>query len=121
MAHEYINLINFLIISTILVTILLILNKIVTLNIKQKFNNQQKLSSYECGFDPLEETKLQFNIKYYLIAILYLIFDIELIYIFPLISTLFSITTLGFLIFCIFILFLIIAFIIEIKIGILKF
>ena len=45
MAHEYINLINFLIISTILVTILLILNKIVTLNIKQKFNNQQKLSS----------------------------------------------------------------------------
>jgi len=108
-------------VSTILVLILLLINKIVTLNIKQKFNNQQKLSSYECGFDPFEETKLQFNIKYYLIAILYLIFDIELIYIFPLVSTIFSVTTLGFLIFGIFILFLIIAFIIEIKIGILKF
>lgn len=50
-----------------------------------KFENNQKLSAYECGFDPFEDTKISFNIHYFLIAILFIIFDVEIVLMFPLI------------------------------------
>jgi NADH-quinone oxidoreductase subunit A len=43
----------------------------------------EKISGYECGFDPFSDARDPFNIKFYLISILFIIFDIELIYFFP--------------------------------------
>ena len=44
------------------------------------------LSPYECGFDPYEDTRGTFDILYYIVALLYLIFDLEIIFLFPLAS-----------------------------------
>jgi NADH-quinone oxidoreductase subunit A len=43
----------------------------------------EKISSYECGFQPFEDSRNRFNVKYYLIAILFIIFDLELIFLIP--------------------------------------
>ncbi len=45
--------------------------------------NMSKLSSYECGFNPYSDSRNKFEIRYYLIGILFIIFDLELIYLFP--------------------------------------
>jgi len=46
----------------------------------------EKLAAYECGFYPFEDTRQMFRIRYYLIAILFIIFDIEIILIIPLVA-----------------------------------
>jgi NADH:ubiquinone oxidoreductase subunit 3 (subunit A) len=44
----------------------------------------EKFSAYECGFDPFEHTRFKFDVRFYLIAIFYIIFDLEVIFFFPL-------------------------------------
>jgi len=46
----------------------------------------EKLAAYECGFYPFEDTRQMFRIRYYLIAILFIIFDIEIILLIPLVA-----------------------------------
>jgi NADH-quinone oxidoreductase subunit A len=48
----------------------------------QKPTNE-KISSYECGFNPFSDARNKFEIRYYLIAILFIIFDLELLFLFP--------------------------------------
>jgi len=43
----------------------------------------EKLSAYECGFQPFEDARNKFDIKFYLVAILFIIFDLEVSYLFP--------------------------------------
>ena len=43
----------------------------------------QKISSYECGFEPFQSARMKFNIHFYVIAMLFLLFDLEVAYIFP--------------------------------------
>jgi NADH-quinone oxidoreductase subunit A len=43
----------------------------------------EKSSSYECGFHPFEDTRQKFNVRFYLVSILFLIFDLEIIFLFP--------------------------------------
>lgn len=43
----------------------------------------EKISAYECGFEPFEDARNEFNVNFYIVAILFLIFDVEVIYIFP--------------------------------------
>jgi len=43
----------------------------------------EKLSTYECGFEPYEDARNQFDVQFYLIAIIYLIFDIEVVFLYP--------------------------------------
>jgi NADH:ubiquinone oxidoreductase subunit 3 (subunit A) len=45
--------------------------------------DKEKLSAYECGFDPFDDARMKFEIHFYLIAILFLIFDLEIALIFP--------------------------------------
>lgn len=45
--------------------------------------DKEKLSSYECGFDPFEDARNQFDVRFYLVAILFIIFDLEASFIFP--------------------------------------
>lgn len=50
----------------------------------------EKLSAYECGYSPMGNARMKFEILYYVIGILYLIFDLEIIFLFPLATILFS-------------------------------
>lgn len=45
--------------------------------------NPEKLSQYECGFPPFEDARLKFDVRFYLIAILFIIFDLEVAFLFP--------------------------------------
>jgi NADH-quinone oxidoreductase subunit A len=49
----------------------------------EKSLDSEKISSYECGFDPFGDSRHTFDIKFYLVAILFIIFDLEVIYLFP--------------------------------------
>lgn len=56
----------------------------------------EKLSTYECGFDPYGDTREQFNIRFYIIAILFVLFDIEIIFMLPWCLSLSQLDLLGF-------------------------
>jgi NADH-quinone oxidoreductase subunit A len=43
----------------------------------------EKLSAYECGFNPFDDARMRFNVRYYLVAILFIIFDLEVSFLFP--------------------------------------
>jgi len=45
--------------------------------------DSEKLSAYECGFDPYEDARNVFDVRFYLVAILFIIFDLEAVYFFP--------------------------------------
>ena len=45
--------------------------------------NSEKLSPYECGFEPFEDARMRFDVRYYLVAILFIIFDLEVAFLFP--------------------------------------
>ena len=44
---------------------------------------REKLSPYECGFEPFEDARIRFDVRYYLVAILFIIFDLEVAFLFP--------------------------------------
>ncbi len=45
--------------------------------------DSQKLSPYECGFEAFEDARMQFDVRYYLVAILFILFDLEIAFLFP--------------------------------------
>lgn len=53
----------------------------------------EKVSAYECGFDPYEDSRNNFEVRFFLIAILFLLFDIEAVFLFPWASSFFFMTT----------------------------
>jgi NADH-quinone oxidoreductase subunit A len=57
----------------------------------------EKLSSYECGFEPFDDARRQFDVRFYLVAILFIIFDLEVAFLFPWAVTLSAIGMFGFL------------------------
>ena len=56
----------------------------------------EKLSTYECGFEPYEDTRHQFDVRFYLIAILFIVFDIEAVYLYPWCITISQLSITGF-------------------------
>jgi NADH-quinone oxidoreductase subunit A len=56
----------------------------------------EKLSSYECGFDPYEDARHSFDIRFYLVAILFIIFDLEAVFFFPWSISLSHVTSWGY-------------------------
>jgi NADH-quinone oxidoreductase subunit A len=48
-----------------------------------QINEVEKLSTYECGFSPFGDSRTKFEIKFYLVGILFIIFDLEIVYLFP--------------------------------------
>lgn len=56
----------------------------------------EKLSSYECGFDPYEDARNTFDVRFYLVAILFIIFDLEAVFFFPWAVSLSSVTSWGY-------------------------
>lgn len=46
-------------------------------------NYFEKVSAYECGFEPFEDTRVKFDVRFYLVGILFLVFDIEVMFLYP--------------------------------------
>ena len=57
----------------------------------------EKLSTYECGFEPFDDTRRRFDVRFYLVAILFIIFDLEVAFLFPWAVSLSEIGWFGFL------------------------
>jgi len=77
----------------------------------------EKLSAYECGFEAFDDSRIEFDVRFYLVAILFIIFDLEIAFLFPWAISLGSIGALGFWSMMIFLSVLIIGFIYEWKKG----
>ena len=79
-----------------------------------------KLSPYECGFEPFENSRMKFDVRYYLVAILFIIFDLEIAFLFPWAVSLDGIGLFGVLAMGIFLAVLVVGFIYEWKKGALE-
>jgi len=66
--------------NTLFLTLILFL---ATYNIYSSSTDLEKFSTYECGFTPLSNSRARFDIKFYVVAILFIIFDIEIAFLFP--------------------------------------
>jgi len=82
--------------------------------------DSEKLSPYECGFEAFEDSRMRFDVRYYLVAILFIIFDLEIAFLFPWAVVLDSIGLFGFLAMMVFLGILVIGFIYEWKKGALE-
>ena len=80
----------------------------------------EKLSSYECGFDPYEDARNTFDVRFYLVAILFIIFDLEAVFFFPWAISLSHLTSFGFWTMVDFIIELALGFLYAWKIGALE-
>jgi NADH-quinone oxidoreductase subunit A len=80
----------------------------------------EKLSPYECGFEPFEDTRGRFDVRYYLVAILFIIFDLEVAFLFPWAVSLGNIGMFGFWSMMFFLVILTIGFVYEWKKGALE-
>ncbi len=80
----------------------------------------EKLSAYECGFEPLADPRRQFDVRFYLVAILFIIFDLEVAFLFPWAVSLGEIGVFGFWSMMVFLAILTIGFIYEWKKGALE-
>src|SRR5208337_2023911 len=82
--------------------------------------DKEKLSAYECGFNPFTDARLPFDVRFYLVAILFIIFDLETAFLFPWAVSLHRIGWVGFWSMMVFLAILIVGFIYEWKKGALE-
>ena len=117
MSQEFLN--NYLTIIIFLVIALILSFGFLILNFAFSPNNPdpEKLSAYECGFEPFNDSRMEFDIRFYLVAILFIIFDLEIAFLFPWAITLGNIGYFGFFSMMLFLFILTIGFIYEWKKG----
>nr|UBU96222.1 NADH dehydrogenase subunit 3 [Epicauta hirticornis]UBU96235.1 NADH dehydrogenase subunit 3 [Epicauta curvispina] len=112
---------NLLIMALIIVTITALMLIIVNLISKKTFLDREKASPFECGFDPKSSARLPFSLHFFLIAVIFLIFDVEITLLFPLVMSLkFSSLSNYFIVLVIFIMVLILGLLHEWKQGALE-
>ena len=80
----------------------------------------EKLSPYECGFEAFEDARMKFDVRYYLVAILFILFDLEIAFLFPWAVALKEIGPVGFWSMMVFLTILVVGFIYEWKKGALE-
>jgi NADH-quinone oxidoreductase subunit A len=83
MLANYLPVLIFLTVATLLAAVLLGLGAMLGRLSTKSRNDAEKLSPYECGFDPFEDTRKKFDVRYYLVAIVFIVFDLEIAFLFP--------------------------------------
>tara|TARA_B100000579_G_scaffold312612_1_gene262171 strand:- start:59 stop:427 length:369 start_codon:yes stop_codon:yes gene_type:complete len=110
---DYLPIILFLIIALTLSLAFIMINFILS----PKNPDPEKLSAYECGFEPFEDSRMEFDVRFYLVAILFIIFDLEIAFLFPWAISLGNIGLFGFCSMMIFLFILTVGFVYEWKKG----
>ena len=113
---DYLPIVLFLVIALGLSCAFIIINLILS----PKHPDPEKLSAYECGFEPFEDSRMKFDVRYYLVAILFIIFDLEIAFLFPWAVSLDVIGGFGLIAMAIFLAVLVVGFIYEWKKGALE-
>ena len=111
--RDYLSIIIFLFIALGLSVGFVVLNFLFS----PKNPDPEKLSAYECGFEAFDDSRMEFDVRFYLVAILFIIFDLEIAFLFPWAISLGNIGPLGFWSMIVFLLILTIGFIYEWKKG----
>ena len=111
--RDYLSIIIFLFIALGLRVGFIVLNFLFS----PKNPDPEKLSAYECGFEAFGDSRMEFDVRFYLVAILFIIFDLEIAFLFPWAISLGNLGPLGFWSMMIFLLILTIGFIYEWKKG----
>ena len=110
---EYLSIIIFLFIALVLSIGFILINYLAS----PKNPDPEKLSTYECGFEAFNDSRMEFDVRFYLVAILFIIFDLEIAFLFPWAISLGEIGLYGFISMMIFLFILTIGFIYEWKKG----
>ena len=113
---EYLSILIFLFLALALSIGFILINY----SLSPKNPDPEKLSAYECGFEPFQDSRMEFDVRFYLVAILFIIFDLEVAFLFPWAVSLGSIGLLGFWSMMVFLGVLTIGFIYEWKKGALE-
>ena len=114
--NNYLTIIIFLTIAILLSLGFVVLN----FALSPKNPDPEKLSAYECGFEAFDNARIEFDVRFYLVAILFIIFDLEIAFLFPWAISLGNIGLLGFYSMMAFLFILTIGFIYEWKKGALE-
>lgn len=92
LVQQYLPVLVFLVVAVAMSGIMIGLSLVLA---KQK-PDAEKLSAYECGFDPFSDARRKFDVRFYLVSILFIIFDLEIAFLFPWAVTLGQIGVYGF-------------------------
>ena len=116
MLEQYFPILLFILFGLFLAGLLLTLGKLVAPNRP----DPEKLSAYECGFEAFEDARMKFDVRYYLVAILFILFDLEIAFLFPWAVVLPDIGFFGYAAMMVFLAILIVGFVYEWKKGALE-
>ena len=116
MLGNYLPVLIFMCIALVMGSVFLVLGRL----LGPSRPDAEKNSPYECGFEAFEDSRMKFDVRYYLVAILFIIFDLEIAFLFPWAIVLDEIGTFGLLAMAVFLAVLVIGFIYEWKRGALE-
>ena len=116
MLGNYLPILIFMCVTLVMGSVFLILGKL----LGPSRPDAEKNSPYECGFEAFEDSRMKFDVRYYLVAILFIIFDLEIAFLFPWAIVLDQIGTFGLMAMAVFLAVLVIGFIYEWKKGALE-
>jgi NADH-quinone oxidoreductase subunit A len=116
MLGNYLPILIFIVVTVVMGSALIIFGKL----LGPSRPDAEKNSPYECGFEAFEDSRMKFDVRYYLVAILFIIFDLEIAFLFPWAIVLDQIGTFGLLAMALFLGVLVIGFIYEWKKGALE-
>jgi NADH-quinone oxidoreductase subunit A len=120
MLQNYLPILLFLGVATGLACLLMVLGLVLGRLGARYRGDGEKLSPYECGFEAFEDTRGRFDVRYYLVAILFIVFDLEIAFLFPWAVSLDAIGGFGLVAMGIFLTILVVGFIYEWKKGALE-
>ena len=79
MLFHFANVLLFLVVGCIFVAFNLVLSRL----LQTRLFTEEKYIPYECGEDPIGDTRIKFNARFYIIALIFLVFDVEIVFLFP--------------------------------------
>jgi len=116
MLHSYLPVLIFMAVAAVIAGALLFIPFMVA----YRAPDAEKLSAYECGFNSFDDARMKFNVRFYLVAILFIIFDLEIAFLFPWAVSFHAIGLFGFWSMMVFLLLLTVGFTYEWKKGALE-
>jgi len=120
MLLNYLPILIFLIVAAAVAVVLLTLGSGIGRYFARFHDDKAKRAPYECGFDAFEDTRSKFDVRYYLVAILFIVFDLEIAFLFPWAVSLGRIGLAGLVSMAIFLAILVVGFVYEWRKGALE-